>query len=301
MSEKEEDFQFELPKDNDAGTEAPVKVENSEDRSQDSVDSELVELRKRYEQEKLARQEAENRAHTAMLHAEKASTEVEDTNLHLVNSAIDTVKREQDILKAHYREAMSVGDYDKVADLQAEMSTNAAKLLQLENGKAAMENRPAKQPVQPMQRAVNPVEDFASRLSPRSAAWIRKNPQCVTDQNMMRKMIAAHELAVTDGVEPDSDEYFGLIENTLKIRPRETSEVEDNPMSEASAPTQRRSGSVPPAAAPVARAGNATGTRQNVVRLSAEEREHAASMGMKPEEYARNKMLLIKEGKLTQH
>jgi hypothetical protein len=301
MAEKDEDFQIELAKDNEPVAETPIKIENTEDRGQESIDNELVELKRRYEQEKAARQEAENRAHAAMIQAEKASTEVEDTNLHLVNSAIDTVRREQDILKAHYREAMSVGDYEKVADLQSEMSTNAAKLLQLENGKAAMEARPAKPPVQPMPRTVDPVDDFASRLSPRSAAWIRKNPQCVTDPKLMRKMIAAHELAVTDGVEPDTDEYFNLIESTLRIRTRDVPSSEEAPLSEASVATQRRTGSVPPAAAPVARSGNVSGTRSNIVTLSPAERDHAISMGMKPEEYARNKMLLIKEGKLTQH
>jgi hypothetical protein len=301
MAGENENFQVELPKDVESDADQPITIQNSEDRGQGSIDDELADLKIRYEQEKAARQDAESRAHAAMVHAEKANAEVDDTNLHLVNSAIDTVKREQDILKAHLREAMSVGDYDKAADLQTEMSTNAAKLLQLENGKANMENRPAKQPTQPMARTADPVEDFASRLSPRSAAWIRKNPQCVTDQRLMRKMIAAHELALSDGIPPDSDEYFETIENTLKIRSRNVASSEDAPLSEASVATQRRVGSVPPAAAPVARSGTPTGTHKHIVTLSREERDHALSMGMKPEEYAKNKMQLIKEGKMTQH
>jgi phage I-like protein len=36
-----------------------------------------------------------------------------------------------------------------------------------------------------------------------------------------------------------------------------------------------------------------------VVRLSAAEREMADMMGMKPEDYAKNKMALQKEGKLN--
>jgi phage I-like protein len=66
-------------------------------------------------------------------------------------------------------------------------------------------------------------------------------------------------------------------------------------MSTAASSTQRRSS---PPAAPVSRSNNTSGTRPNVVRLTAAEREMADNMGMKPEEYAKNKLALQKEGKL---
>jgi hypothetical protein len=300
MAEEQENIEIDLSKEESLSADGTDNIENVDGRQED-IDSQIRDLKNRLDEERRARQEAEVRAREAMYHAEKATNDVDDANLHVVSSAINTVKREQDILKAHLREAMSVGDYDKAAELQSEMSTNAARLLQLENGKSAMENRPQKQPVQPMARQVDPVEDFASRLSSRSAAWIRSHPQCVTDQRLMQKMIAAHNLAVADGYEPDSDDYFGVIEDTLKMKRQESRDSDENPMSEASAPTQRRVGSAPPAAAPVARAGNGTGTRSNVVRLTSEEREMAEMMGMKPEDYAKNKMALIKSGKMSQH
>jgi hypothetical protein len=48
----------------------------------------------------------------------------------------------------------------------------------------------------------------------------------------------------------------------------------------------------------VSRSGNGTGKRSNVVTLSAMEVEMAESMSMTPEEYARNKLALVREGKL---
>ena len=49
----------------------------------------------------------------------------------------------------------------------------------------------------------------------------------------------------------------------------------------------------------VSRAAPATTTpRANSVRLTASEREMAQMMGMTNEEYAKNKLMLIKEGKL---
>ena len=135
-----------------------------------------------------------------------------------MTSAIDQIKRESEILKANYRAAMANNDYDEAAETQQAMSINAARLLQLENGKAAMEARPRE--VQPVQRTTeDPVELFAQQLSPRSATWVRRNPQCVTDPRLNQKMIAAHNLAVADGYEPDSDDYFSFVEYSEYIFP----------------------------------------------------------------------------------
>lgn len=161
-----------------------------------------------------------------------------------------------------------------------------------------MEKAPPQAAPQP-QRPADPVEELASQLSPKSADWVRRNPQCVTDPRLYQKMVAAHNLAIADGYAPDTEDYFGFIEDTLKINRRQAparAEAEDDePMSSASKPVQRRSA---PPAAPVTRAGTASGQRPNVVRLSRAEAETARDLGMSEEEYARNKQLLQKEGRL---
>jgi hypothetical protein len=215
--------------------------------------------------------------------------------LHLVRNAIDTVKRNNDILKYNYSEAMSVGDYNKAAELQETMSMNSAKLMELERGRAHMESAPKMAPPAPPRHS-DPVEELAAQLSPRSAEWVRRNPQCVTDQRMFQKMIAAHNLAIADGYTPDSDDYFGLIEDTLKIGRRvAVDHDDDDAMSSAAKVTQRRSA---PPAAPVSRGGTGTGSRPNEVRLTREESEMARDLGMSEKDYARNKLLLKKEGRL---
>mgnify|MGYP003338451497 CR=1 FL=1 len=154
-----------------------------------------------------------------------------------------------------------------------------------------MENAPKISPPRP----VDPVEALASQMSPRSAEWIRRNSNFVRDPRLYQKMIAAHNLAVADGYAPDTDDYFGVIEDTLKIGHRVNIDQDDDPMSGAARVTQRRSA---PPAAPVSRGGGGTGSRSNEVRLSREERETARDLGMTEKEYARNKMLLKQEGRL---
>lgn len=249
-------------------------------------------LKANLERETSARLAAEQRAREAGASELKARTEVQDTNLTLVTNAIATVKQSTDILKAKYTEAMTVGDYGAAADIQSDMATNAAKLLQLEHGKTALEQAP--KPVSTDRRIEDPVEKLASQLSGPSAAWVRAHPQYATNDRMFHRMIAAHNLAES---EPDSPEYFVEIERTLGITPRaatRAAQETDNALSGAAAATQSRS----PPAAPVTRNGGGPGARPNVGHLSALEREMAANMGMTEQEYGKNKAALQREGKL---
>jgi len=286
VEKKPEAAEIEVVKDEEKQEKPELKVLEPEEG--------LEKLKADLERERNGRLEAEKREREARQTAFKAQNEVQDTNLHLVTNAIETVKQTADVLKANYREAMSMGDFDRAAEVQQAMATNAAKMLQLEQGKQALESQP-KQKAPEQYRSSDPVEALASQLSPRSADWVRRNPQCVTDPRLYQKMVAAHNLAVADGYEPDSDDYFDQIETTLKMNRREAP-VQDDAMAEAAKPVQRRSS---PPAAPVTRSGNGTGTNPNRVRLSSQEREMAQMMGMTDQEYAKNKLLLQREGKIN--
>jgi len=251
-----------------------------------STEDALAELQRKLETAEATAKAANERAHQAERQAAEARNAVSDTDLQLVIGAIDSVRRENEIAKANYRAAMSTSDFDRAAEYQEMLSTNAAKLLQLENGRMALENKPKERPV-----PADPVEAFASQLTARSADWIRQHPQCVTDPRLQQKMIAAHNLALADGITPDTNEYFAAVEGTLGMkRAAEAPQAAESPLSSASRPKNS-----PPPAAPASRE---TGGRSNVVRLSAEEREMATMMKMTDQEYAKAKLALQKEGKL---
>lgn len=295
MSDKNEEVEIELEPAETAVKEPEIEVVKAEEAKDDVIAPEtgIEELRKQIEMERSARANAEKRAQEATQQAYKAQNEVSETNLHLITNAIDTVKRNNDILRMQYRDAMAAGDYDRAADVQQEMSSNAAKLLQLENGRQAMEAQPKQAP--PKYEPADPVEALASQLTPQSAAWVRAHPEYARDQRLTKKMIAAHQLAVADGYVPDSDEYFAAVEDVLRINRQSAPPVRDEAMADAAKVTQRRSA---PPSAPVSRAGTGTGSRPDVVRLTAAEREMAQLWGMTEQEYAKNKRALQKEGKL---
>ena len=280
-----------------AGEENKTETKVAANDSQTPEDG-IAELKARLEEEKKLRFEAESRAQQAQQTATKAAAEVQDSNLQLITGAIDKLKRESDYLKSNFKEAMTSGDYDAAAQIQETMSLNAAKLLQLQNGKASLEERLANpQPAAPQSN--DPVERVASTLSPRSAAWIRAHPQCITDQRMYQKMVGAHNIAMADGYIVDSDAYFDAIEQQLGFRkasPAQVDDGEDIALSAAAAPVQKRNA---PAAAPTTRTASGTPSKSQVVRLSSEMREMASMMGMSPEDYAKNMVALKREGKLN--
>lgn len=266
-------------------------------------DDGINDLKNKLQEEQRRRFEAENRARDAIQKQYRAQNETEEANFALVEGALRTLGEETELIKSQYKEALAVGDYDKVADLQEAMAENKQRMSELRRGHEYMKaQREAarQQPPQPQgQQYADPVEALASQLSPRSADWVRRNPEYAKDQKLFQKMLAAHQFVTADGIQPDTDEYFEAIEDTLKMRktPERAAPAADadDATSEAAKPMQRRAA---PPAAPVSRSGGTPGNRPNVVRLTRAEIETARDMGMTEQEYARNKQLLQKEGRI---
>lgn len=280
-----------------AEDDAPPEIEKKAEAKpvQDEVTPEqgIEALKKRLEDEKKAREEAERRAFEAQQQAQRAQRDVQDGDYQLILSAIDATKRNADILKNGYADALAAGDYRKAADFQEAIALNANKLSTLENGKSALEAK-LKQPVQPVQN--DPVEQFAAQLTPRSAAWVRANPDVI--RNRYDDMVKAHSHAIGEGFIPDSDAYFEHVERRLGLRKAPEPEMaEEEVVSVAAAPVQKRT-SVPPVA-PTSRVASNSSGRPNVIRLTAEQKEMASMMGMSPEDYAKNMVALKREGKLN--
>jgi len=254
-----------------------------------SVEDGIQELKFKLEEEKKARENAEMRYREANQAAYVAKNDAFDSNLRLLDNAIETVRRNQEILKQNLRDAVAASDSDSQAEIMMSLNSADNDLRALHQGKKQYEAQAAAA----VQETSDPVEQIASRLTPRSANWVRLHPEYAKDPALTRRMVRAHEDAIDEGIKADTDEYFNFVETKLKIR---KVEQEETALSEASEPTQRRSA---PPAAPVSRASATTGTRSNVVTLTRAERETASALGMTDREYASNKQALIKEGKLA--
>jgi hypothetical protein len=273
----------------------PVLEASKEDEPEKDVDKALKKLNKKLEKERKARIEAETFARQAAEQARMAQNEVSDSNLHLVSGAIESIKRDQEILKANLRDAMAIGDYDKAADLQEQMTGNITNLRQLERGFEEMRQQPRMQPQAPQPRELT-VDTLIDQVTPRSAEWLQRNREHLPDQRSIRVMARAHEDAVDFGIVPESDAYFQFVENRLGISNKRTSIPEvDSVMSDASS-KQRRSS---PPAAPVSRNPIDSPQRPGVIRLTPAEVEAAQISGISPLQYYENKMKELQKQRMN--
>jgi hypothetical protein len=270
----------------------------------DILKSKLDKAKEKYKAEKRARQEAEQAAREAANRVQKATSEVEENQMHLVTNAIDTIKREQEFLKNTIKEAMAVGDFDKSMELQTHYQNNIAKLSRLEDGLQEMKANPRPQQPQPV-TPKDIVDDLITRVTPKSARWLEKNKSSLKDPKTLRMMERAHGDALDQGIVAETKEYFRFIENRLGLNKKDKGEkkekkaekikeptyaYEEPVMSEAANSKQARISA--PAAAPVSRdssPGNNYGSQNGPIKLTADEYEAARISQLSPREYWNNK------------
>jgi uncharacterized phage infection (PIP) family protein YhgE len=299
--------QLEIPLDDpNEHDDTPVEVvidekaaEKSAKSTPQDTDHALNQLRQQLEAERLARYQAEQNALAASQAAQKATSKKATTEVQMVKSAIKTLKRDTKMLRDAYQQALQVGDAAEASKINEKLVEVKGNLKDLEKGYNPLkkEAKQAKEGAKIEPQKVNPPAPTASQqldqiinsVTPRSAAWLKANRDAIQDQRTINKMFRAHEDAVDDGIEPDSDAYFRYIEGRLGMGQQKQA---DSPYSHASRPSER---SVAPPAAPV---NNGYGNRPGTVTLTRAEADMASALGMSPKEYAEHKIALQKEGRL---
>ena len=288
-----------LLEDEPAQAEEPDEAAEQEEAAAAPPIEEVVEdLKRQIENERRARLDAERKAAAAEQQAASSAAEVDDTNLHLVESAIDTVNQRLNVLKNEYAEALRLGDTRAAADINDDIIDRRSELTQLERGREQMKEAKLRQPVTPQPRsgtvaAEDMVEQLASNVSKKSGDWIRAHPEYATNPALYRRMAAAHTFVIESGVAPDTDEYFDQVETLLKIKKPPAAEPEDMGGAKRDAAPARRQASPP--AAPVGGGGS---DRPGAVRLSAAERETARDLDMTEKQYAEYKAKAIEQGRM---
>lgn len=285
----------------------PVKPQNTVDEREKA----LEELKRQYEHQKRvaeaernARKQAEQYAQQQTQHVQYASTQVHDSNLKIIENAISTTEATASQAERAYADAMAAGDYATAAKAQRALAQAETHLLQLENGRQRLQEQlqemsegavqapqvPSFEPRIP----TDPVEMFASKLTPKSAEWLRSHPDAVSK---IGRLTRAHEDALEDGLVPESSEYFNYIESRLGYTQQESAP--------AARTVPKRSMVSAPVTSNASYSSPRSGDSGNVMTLAPNEVEVALLMEPElPREkaievYARNKAALIKQGKLS--
>jgi hypothetical protein len=123
-----------------------------------------------------------------------------------ISNAIESEKAKAEAAVADFANAAETGDWQKQGEAQRQIARSEARLANLE----ARATGPAPRP-----SSGDPVEDFCAQLSPASADFVRRHPECATDPKMHNRMLGGHYDAIASGIEVDSSQYFAHVQSKL--------------------------------------------------------------------------------------
>jgi hypothetical protein len=180
--------------------------------------------RRRQEREEAANREAaQARQEAGRLRQEvqTARSEVADRELDTVVQGIAAAQAKAEAAQKDYEAAVEAGDVKKQGEAQRRMARAEAEAFRLEEAKGDLEARkaaPRTDETAPARAAADPIEEHISKFTEPTANWLRSHRDWLTDPAKNRRLTSAHHVAVAQGLEPDSDEYFEHVEKTLGLR-----------------------------------------------------------------------------------
>lgn len=242
--------------------------------------------------------------------------------LALLTTGIENATRELAAYQDEMQRALEAGEFAKVTATQVKMAKAASALDRFEATKADYEagnRKPTTEGrVEAPQQQVSAFERYVGSFAPQAQAWLRQHPECVPanvggNAVSNAKMMKGHYAALEQGLEPNTPDYFRVIEETAGYRmpvsaAAKTTEAGDETDDEVEAevakpkPKFKAQPSAPVSRDPLSANGASRTTRS--VTLSKEQQDAAKisfpQLGPKEAfaQYARNLLELEAEGKM---
>lgn len=301
-AEKDDNIEIELI-DGDDGATGDVEVVEVSTKTEVTPQDGVDELRKQLDSAnsqkaaaQAAQRQAEARATTAVSEVDKSRIEQLAAYETTAKQVLDANKKALDAAKGAFKTAMEGADYVAAAEAQASIADAMQNIKgaqyqvsQLEGFKKQIESGAGKVERREAPVAQDAASDSGIDPTSRSGRWVNAHAEQWKNPVFQRKALLADAEARAAGVELDSDEYFRRIETAVGLI--EEVKVEKK---EVSAP---KAGAT--AAAPTRQAGSDRPLTPQKVRLTAAEVEAAALSGLTPTQYAKQRLALEAEGKLT--
>jgi len=286
VQEQEKEFEFEIEDDTppeDRGREPMPKeiVEELEkdelEEYSDKVKTRLLQMKKVWHDERREKEAALREQQEAVALAQKFMQEnqslkskLTEGEKSLVMTATSAAELEMRMAEKAYKEAYDSGDSDQIMEAQKKLFSATNRLERLKG------YVPPPQPA-PQQVQTKPVQP--PPLEPRTAKWRQENTWFGTDPEMTALALGLHQkLESEKGVQfVGTDEYWSVVNNTMKRRFPEYFETQEEPKS--SERTEIKPATV---VAPATRS-----TAPKKVKLSQSQMSLIKKLGITPEQYAK--------------
>ena len=284
--EQEKEFEFEIEDDTppeDRGREPMPKeiVEELEkdelEEYSDKVKTRLLQMKKVWHDERREKEAALREQQEAVALAQKVMQEnqslkskLTEGEKSLVMTATSAAELEMNMAERAYKEAYEAGDSEKLMEAQKKLLTATNRLERLKGYVPPPQATPQQAQTQPPP---------PPPLEPKTAKWRQENTWFGTDPEMTALALGLHQkLESEKGVQfTGTDEYWSIVNNTMKRRFPEYFETQEEPKS--SERTEIKPATV---VAPATRS-----TAPKKVKLSPSQMSLIKKLGITPEQYAR--------------
>ncbi|HKD58317.1 MAG TPA: hypothetical protein VKD45_12455 [Hyphomicrobiaceae bacterium] len=212
--------------------EASTKTATDDDAVAD-LRSQLNNARERTAHAEQVAREADAAARNAAAQVDRARTIIADTTIGAINEEIASATTESQSIRTAMTAAYNAGEFEKVAELQEKQADVRARLLDANRRKQMAEQAPevtrphsgaVREPPrdQPPPRAFTLEERKAQQreqtlrnMTPKTRAWLEAHPDVLDDPVRGHQASYVHQLAISKGLQPDTDEYFRFAEREM--------------------------------------------------------------------------------------
>ena len=292
MEKQEGDDKFEVEIEDDTPPEdrgrqplpPPLKEELEKDdldQYDEEVKVRLKQMRKVWHDERREKeaayreqQEAVRLAQRLMEENKRIKSMLETGGKEYASTLQNAANLELEMAKKAYREAYDSGDADKIVEAQQAMQSANLKVMQ-----AQQFRMPTLQQEDFDVQNQQPVQEPPRPANPKLAAWQERNPWYGSDDEMTAAALGLHEKLKKSGeVVIGSDDYYAILDKTIRRRFPEYFDTEEPEVPKAKAEPRTKPSTV---VAPAVRS-----TAPNRIRLKASQVQLAKKLGLTPEQYA---------------
>ena len=265
------------------------------------VQNRIKKLKWQYHEERRAKEQSEKLASEAVHYTQGLQTEnqrllklIQDSQTALVQQSKDRAQASLMVAQENFKKAHESGESDDIA--AAQQALTQAQLAQayapsygqqiIDNWRQKIASEPRQQAPQ-AQQAAPPAS--APEPDPKALQWQEKNPWFGNDKEMTSLAYGVHEVLVGEqGVDPDTDQYYQLIDNRMRELFPGYFGGSDGRTNEGSLVVETASRrKANPVVAPAARNNGATPRK---VTLTSTQVRLANRLGITPEMYAKQLM-----------
>jgi len=193
------------------------------------VQNRIKKLKWQYHEERRAKEQSEKLASEAVHYTQGLQTEnqrllklIQDSQTALVQQSKDRAQASLMVAQENFKKAHESGESDDIA--AAQQALTQAQLAQayapsygqqiIDNWRQKIAAEPRQQAPQ-AQQAAPPAS--APEPDPKALQWQEKNPWFGNDKEMTSLAYGVHEVLVGEqGVDPDTDQYYQLIDNRMR-------------------------------------------------------------------------------------